>query len=170
LSSFHDLESDLWVPAPIDKVWALFSDPKNLVALTPESYHAEVEILDANHRLLIRVSPFGKSLPVRFKWISQLKDFQPEGARRSFRDIQVEGPFAHWEHEHIFEEGEASFEGGRSGSPALKPNEKGAWIRDRVQYAVPFGPIGEMAHRLGLKRQIASLFAYRREALRRLFP
>jgi ligand-binding SRPBCC domain-containing protein len=36
---------------------------------------------------------------VKFKWVAKHYDYQPS---RSFRDTQVTGPFASWEHLHDF--------------------------------------------------------------------
>jgi hypothetical protein len=38
-----------------------------------------------------------------------------------------------------------------------------------VKYALPLGPLGEIAHALWVKRDIERIFDYRRERIRELF-
>jgi hypothetical protein len=40
-------------------------------------------------------------------------------------------------------------------------------MRDRVEYAVPFGPLGEVARLLFVDRQLKAIFDYRAEAFSR---
>src|SRR5919108_573335 len=63
-------------------------------------------------------------------------------------DVQVNGPYAGWEHRHrLLEEG-----GGR-------------WVEDRVTYRLPGGPLGRAAHAVLVGRQLRAAWAYRRERL-----
>ena len=41
---------------------------------------------------------------------------------------------------------------------------------DRVTYALPFGLLGALAHRLVVRRTLERIFAYRRQRLAELFP
>jgi hypothetical protein len=38
-----------------------------------------------------------------------------------------------------------------------------------VQYALPFGPLGKIAHSVKVKKDVETIFAYRRQAVDRLF-
>jgi hypothetical protein len=38
-------------------------------------------------------------------------------------------------------------------------------MRDTVRYALPLGPIGELAHRLLVRRDLERIFDYRRTAV-----
>ncbi|HEX6782097.1 MAG TPA: hypothetical protein VF125_08720 [Solirubrobacterales bacterium] len=40
-------------------------------------------------------------------------------------------------------------------------------IEDRVRYAIPFGPLGELANRLLVQRDLRRIFDYRRDAVAR---
>jgi ligand-binding SRPBCC domain-containing protein len=66
-------------------------------------------------------------------------------------DKQVEGPFHLWEHTHAFEE---------------RPD--GTLIRDTVLYRMPYGPLGEIAHRVLVARDLEPIFDFRRDAVERL--
>ena len=60
-------------------------------------------------------------VPVR--WRTQIESFDPPHA---FTDVQLSGPYRLWHHTHVFE-----------------PDGRGGTImRDRVLYALPFGPLG----------------------------
>jgi hypothetical protein len=40
---------------------------------------------------------------------------------------------------------------------------------DRVHYSLPFGPLGAIAHRLYVKKQLQYIFDYRRQAMVEVF-
>ena len=61
-----------------------------------------------------------------------------------FVDEQVSGPFAHWWHEHAFEERGAA-----------------TMMTDTVEYASPLGPIGRLVDTLGLAQYMTRLLTER---------
>ena len=50
-----------------------------------------------------------------------------------------------------------------------KMREPGTWIRDRVEYEVPFGVLGLIGHAIYLERDLKNMFAYRSQFLREYF-
>ena len=85
---------------------------------------------------------------VPLHWRSRIEEWH-ENAR--FVDRQLRGPYRLWHHTHEFEsDGERTL------------------VRDRVDYAVPFGPLGEVAHRMVVARDLRRIFDYRREGVGRL--
>lgn len=46
----------------------------------------------------------------------------------------------------------------------------GTSIRDRVDCALPFGPFGELAHALFVRRRLEQIFSHRPRALEPTFP
>ncbi len=72
---------------------------------------------------------------------------------RSFTDTQKKGPYALWHHHHTFE-----------------PAPGGTLMKDRVDYALPLGPLGEAAHGIFVRKQLEEIFAFRKRTLERLFP
>ena len=56
-----------------------------------------------------------------------------------------------WRHRHEFE--------------ALGGNR--TLVRDRVDYALPFGPLGSLSHAAFVRRDLARIFDFRREAVDR---
>ncbi len=83
-------------------------------------------------------------VPVR--WQTRIEIWEPP---RRFVDSQAKGPYSLWEHTHLFE-----------------PDGEGATIiHDRVRYAIPFGPLGALAHRLFVRRDLERIFDYRGAAV-----
>jgi uncharacterized protein len=70
-------------------------------------------------------------------------------AGRQFRDTQVEGPFARWEHTHRFE----------------PDGERSCVLEDRIEYELPGGPLGEALGGDYFRSQLEQLFDYRHRVL-----
>ena len=69
-----------------------------------------------------------------------------------FRDIQLRGPYRRWEHTHT-----------------LTPLAGGTRIDDRIDYELPLGPLGEIAHRLVVRPSLERIFRFRAAAIDRIF-
>jgi ligand-binding SRPBCC domain-containing protein len=163
MSRRRTLQSLQWVPYAIDRVWALASDPSTLEQITPPHYGASVSLQSESFQngstVVIRMKPYGVSLPLN--WVSKIQDLQTEGDRRQFVDVQVSGPFAYWKHRHRFESGDKHFHGRRSGHD-VKIDNGGTWIIDEVEYEMPYGLLGLAAEKIFARRQLESMFAYRK--------
>ena len=85
-------------------------------------------------------------LPIR--WRTTIAVWDPP---HRFVDVQLSGPYRIWHHTHDFVP-----VGGAGG---------GTIMRDTVRYALPFGPLGALAHRLLVKRDLERIFDFRREAV-----
>ncbi|MEW6237455.1 MAG: TIGR01777 family oxidoreductase [Candidatus Omnitrophota bacterium] len=83
--------------------------------------------------------PFG---PFRRRWILERRDYEKG---RSFRDVQIDGPFAHWDHLYLFEP---------DGSSAC-------FLEDRIEYALPFGALGKIVGEQLAQKKLRRLFGYR---------
>ena len=84
------------------------------------------------------------------RWVTVIARWVP-GVE--FQDRQERGPYRTWIHTHRFQsEGD------------------GVLMRDRVEYELPFGVLGRIAHALLVQRQLEGIFEYRRSAIERLFP
>jgi ligand-binding SRPBCC domain-containing protein len=142
----HVLERSQRVEAPIERAFAFYGDERNLEPLTPPWLHFEVTtprpITMASGTLLeYRLRLHG--VPIR--WRTRIEDWEPP---RRFTDFQEKGPYSLWEHTHTFEtDGEVTV------------------IHDRVRYAIPLGPIGALAHRLFVRRDLERIFDFRRDAV-----
>jgi ligand-binding SRPBCC domain-containing protein len=153
----HVLDRRVWLPRPRPDVFAFFADPRSLALVTPPAARfrwlappppalAAGEVLDFGVRAM--------GVPVR--WRVMIRELD---APHRFVDVQLWGPFARWEHRHVFLDGPP---------PEGAPGASGTWIEDRVTYRLPFGPLGGLVHALGARRRIAALFDYRERRLREL--
>ncbi len=80
--------------------------------------------------------------PIWRTWVAQHKDFQP-GVM--FKDVQVTGPFAFWEHVHRVQ----------------GVNEQQCELVDEVRYALPGGSAGEALGGAMTRGQLQRMFGYR---------
>ncbi|MBL8009861.1 MAG: SRPBCC family protein [Flavobacteriales bacterium] len=149
----HVLERTQVLPIPIEQAWAFFSTPRNLALITPPELGLRIrEPFDdrpAHDGQLIRytVRPL---LGIPLPWLTRIERVSAPG---HFADTQLRGPYARWYHEHRFET-----------DPA------GTRMHDRVEYALPLGPLGDLMHRLVVRRRLERIFEFRRHVLEGLFP
>ena len=87
-----------------------------------------------------------RGLPMR--WSSEISEWDPP---HRFVDTQLRGPYALWRHQHIF-----------------VPEGGGTRIIDDVEYALPFGILGRVVHALIVRRDVESIFDFRRHRLAEL--
>jgi uncharacterized protein YbjT (DUF2867 family)/ligand-binding SRPBCC domain-containing protein len=148
--STHRLVASQLVARPRDEVFAFFARPENLGRITPASMGFEFLTEDREMRsgleIRYRIRPL---LGIPMTWTTRIEDYDPPFG---FRDIQLSGPYARWEHTHTFE----SVPGG-------------TLVRDEITYAVPFGPLGEVAHRLVVRNELERIFRHRSEVIGSLF-
>lgn len=128
----------------IETAWKFFSSPHNLSEITPASMNFVV-LSDVKNKPVFkgmeidyRVSPL-LGIPMRWKTIiSQVDEL------KSFTDFQESGPYKYWNHFHEF-----------------IPNEKGVLMKDTVDYELPLGFLGRIAHSLFIKEKLNSIFDFR---------
>ena len=143
----REFQCELWLPMPPDQLFPFFADAANLDAITPPWLHFQIVTprpIDMRAGTLIDYKLRVHGLPMR--WRTLIKEWQPP---HRFVDEQLRGPYRQWIHEHTFE-----------------ACDGGTLARDVVRYAVPFDFI---AHPLFVRRDIAKIFAFRQEALRKRF-
>ena len=137
------------VALSVEDSFAFFADAYNLEALTPPWLGFRILTpppIPMQEGIIIEYVLTTHGLPVR--WRTEIVEWEPG---RRFVDRQVKGPFRLWEHTHAFEE---------------RPD--GTLIRDTVLYRMPYGPLGEIAHRVLVARDLERIFDYRRDAVERL--
>ena len=144
------LEREQLVLLPKHQVFPFFADPSNLERLTPPSLRFTILTpkpipMKAGTLIDYRLRLFG----VPFKWRTLIEAYEPG---ESFIDRQLRGPYRLWRHLHTFEE-----------------TSKGTMVRDRVEYELPFGVLGELTRRLFVGRQLETIFAFRRTAIEDVF-
>lgn len=142
----HLLERDQSVPLGVEEAFSFYGDPANLERITPP--WLRFRVLDPRPASLSAGARLEYSLvlhrfPVR--WITEIRSWEPP---HRFVDFQVKGPYALWEHTHTFE-----------------PVDGGTLIADQVRYAIPYGPLGALAHVAFVRRDLRRIFDYRRDAV-----
>jgi ligand-binding SRPBCC domain-containing protein len=145
----HLLEREQRLERPLAEVFGFYGDARNLERITPPWLGFEVTTagpIEMGVGTLIEYRLRLHRVPVR--WRTRIETWEPP---RRFVDVQVKGPYSLWEHTHEFEE---------DGPGATL-------IRDRVRYAIPFGPLGELADRVLVRRDLRQIFDYRRDAVGR---
>lgn len=132
--------------------WNFFSSPLNLSRITPKDMGFVVLSDLPNEDIYVglvidyTVSPL---LGIPLKWQTKITQVDYE---KSFTDFQQKGPYKLWRHHHEF-----------------ISNQNGVLMVDTVDYELPFGIIGRMAHGLVVKKKLENIFSYRYSVLEQLF-
>ena len=145
----HTLRREQLLARPIDEVFAFFADARNLEAITPPLLRFEVmdqgvKAIAIGPGALIRYRLRVRGMPVG--WLTAIREWDPP---HRFVDEQLRGPYALWHHTHTFEELE----------------DGGTLMSDVVRYALPFGPLGELARRLFVARDVEAIFDFRAQRI-----
>ena len=135
------------VRRPIAETFRFFSDPHNLQRLTPASLNFRFlepppEVMHPGTAIDYQIRLYG--VPVH--WRTRIEIVEPP---TKFVDVQEKGPYALWRHSHIFKD---------AGGGTTE-------VKDRVEYAMPLGPLGEIAYHLFVARSLAQIFEYREREL-----
>src|SRR4051794_13373049 len=141
----HVLEREQVLDAPPAKVFAFFAEARNLEAITPPLLRFGVvasEPIRAGARLRYRLRLHG----VPIAWDTVIVEWEPP---HRFVDVQMRGPYAIWHHTHEF---------------TAAPGER-TLMRDTVRYAIGLGPLGELAHRALVRRDLDAIFDFRAKAV-----
>ena len=148
----YTFENKQFIKNDLQTVWKYFNDPKHINALTPPEM--KFRTLTKNlpkqiHTDLIIsywVSPlFG----IPMKWKTKIVSVENH---KSFIDIQIQGPYKKWHHLHTFEE-----------------VENGVLMTDFITYQLPFGCVGNFAHRILVEKKIQELFNFRALQIKKQF-
>jgi ligand-binding SRPBCC domain-containing protein len=143
------LEREQWIPAPLARVFAFFSDAANLEAITPRWVGFRIRTpLPIAMRPDARIEYTIRLAGVPLRWRTRIVEWKPP---HGFVDVQESGPYGLWEHGHTFEDHGA-----------------GVLMRDRVRWGLPFGALGRLAY-VPVHAALASIFDHRFAAIRTRF-
>lgn len=167
----HILESEQWLPFPVPMVFAFLANPQNLPPLLPAWQQARIEEL----RLIAPPAPPPGSpsrlgtgvgttlilsfrmlpgLPFRMNWHAAISEFEWNS---HFYDRQTAGPFSSWRHRHSVKE-------------ELRDGVAGTLVKDRVEYKLPLGPLGDLLNAVAVRAQMERIFTYRKKRMAELMP
>lgn len=136
----------------IDTAWSFFSSPNNLSKITPKDMGFTVLSKDIQPEIFevmfidYTVSPI---LGIPLKWQTKITQVDKN---KSFTDFQEKGPYKYWNHFHEF-----------------IPNSQGVLMKDTVDYELPMGFLGKIAHQAFVKKKLISIFDYRYQVLEKYF-
>lgn len=147
----HKLDCEQTVNTDLDTAWDFIRSPQNLDRITPDDMPFEIvsQLPDTMYDGLIIEYRVGVPFVGKQTWLSEIKYIRD---RHSFVDEQRVGPYKFWYHYHEVAE-----------------VEDGIRFTDRVSYIMPFGPLGEIARAVFVKKQLEGIFDYRRQAMERFF-
>jgi len=141
------------LPISLEEAWQFFSSPKSLARITPPTIGFEILDISGDGqqvyagqiiRYKIKIFP-----GVCVNWMTEITHVNKP---HYFIDDQRFGPYALWHHQHHF----------RSVAGGIE-------MTDELNYALPFGIIGRLAHWIFVGKKVNDIFDYRSEALKRLF-
>ncbi|MEJ7608853.1 MAG: SRPBCC family protein, partial [Bryobacteraceae bacterium] len=81
-------------------------------------------------------------------WKTLITEYEPPF---SFVDVALRSPYKLWRHRHTFH-----------------PTEQGTVVSDRVEYALPFGILGQIAHTVAVRQQLVQIFKFRQKEIVKL--
>ena len=176
-----------WVNADLKRVFAFFSDPRNLPRLMPKEMDVRLEELTlvppppealsvvvesgAIFETVVesggnqtKIAGIGSQIVISFR----LLPFLPFRGRwvaeileyeplSHFVDEQRSGPMCSWRHRHSFR-------------PESRNGVEGTIVRDEVDYHLPFGILGRGADSLIVERMMRRTFTTRQAQLTLFFP
>ena len=151
MGKVHVLQSVQKIPASLQETWDFFSDPHNLLALTPPALNLQPvnEIFGENmyvgQVILYTVRPI---FNIPFPWMTVITHVEP---MKMFIDEQRKGPYSLWHHQHHFKEVDGGVE-----------------MTDLIHYSLPFGLLGNMG--IGIvQKKLGEIFEYRRTKVQEIF-
>ncbi len=139
------------LPISVEKAWDFLSDPGNLKTITPDYMGFKIlegaeEKMYAGQIIKYTVTPV---LGIPLGWVTEITHVRDN---EYFVDEQRFGPYRLWHHKHF-----------------IKAISGGVEMIDIVDYKLPFGILGRIAHPLFVKRQLNQIFNYRYNKLIELF-
>ena len=132
-----------------DAVFPFFADARNLEAITPPLLRFRVvtpDPIEMRVGTLIQYRLRLHGIPI--SWLTAIQAWEPP---QRFVDVQVRGPYALWHHTHTF-----------------TAVAEGTVMRDTVRYAIGFGPLGALADRVLVRRDLQAIFDFRAQHVARM--
>lgn len=143
--SIYTLTCRLETAASLEQTFRVFEDPYNLARITPEWLSFKIVTKDLVMRKGAEIDYSFRWLGVPLTWKTLITEYDPP---YRFVDEAVRSPYKLWRHLHTFEQ-----------------TPTGTVVADRVEYALPLGPLGDVANALAVSRQLRQIFEYRQQVL-----
>ena len=138
------------LPIDIGTAWDFFSTPDNLDAITPPDVRfrqlSPAERMYEGQIIRYYISPV---LGIPLFWMTEITHVRE---KEYFVDEQRFGPYSFWHHKHFFVEIPGGVE-----------------MRDVIDYKLPLGILGHIAHALFVRHKLEAIFEYRYRVLEERF-
>jgi len=150
--AIYQLKEEMELDASLEKVWDFISNPGNLKEITPDFMGFDIRTPGLPEKIYPGLMITYKVRPVagiKMNWLTEITHVNEPFY---FVDEQRAGPYSLWHHEH-----------------SLKPTENGVLMTDLVTYRPPMGPLGALANRILIRRQLEKIFRYRERRMEDIF-
>lgn len=140
------------IKANINEIWDFASNPANLQKITPQYMGFEIITKDLPEKMYegmiitYKVSPL---LGIKMNWTTEITHVKEH---KYFIDVQQEGPYRFWHHEHHFAE-----------------TKNGILMTDILTYKPPFGVFGRIANKLIIANKLNQIFDFRKKKMEEIF-
>jgi len=138
------------VPADAAAVFAFLRDPRNALRLAPPELHLEITCAPPLLEVGARVELKGRRWGITHRSVLEIIALEED---KLLREVQRAGPFRKWERVQRFE---------AAGEAATR-------LVDEVTFEPPGGMLGLVVNAAFVRRELASLFEYRKQRLHELF-
>ncbi|GLB51837.1 hypothetical protein NBRC110019_08760 [Neptunitalea chrysea] len=147
----YQLKSVQGLPISLEEAWEFLCAPENLKTITPD--YMGFNILSGTEDKMFQgqiiqyiVTPVAN---IKTKWVTEITHVQD---KEYFVDEQRFGPYQLWHHKHF-----------------LEVTDGGIIMRDVVDYKLPGGILGQMAHPIMVLPKLKEIFHYRADKLASIF-
>lgn len=139
------------IAAPLNEVWQFIAAPANLKRITPDYMGFDVigEIPTHMYAGMIISYHVRPILGIKMRWVTEITHVKEN---EYFVDEQRVGPYTLWHHQHTLQE-----------------TKNGVLMTDLVTYQPPLHFLGAIANHLFIKKQLETIFVYRKKALEDIF-
>ena len=152
MSKVYHLKSIQKLPIGIKEAWDFFSNPQNLLQITPPFLNLKVtnevfsEEVYPGQVMIYTVKPL---LGIAMEWMTEITHVE---TGKMFVDEQRKGPYKLWHHQHHF-----------------KAIEGGVEMIDLVHYRLPLGVLGDLGQKWVVRNKLKEIFEYRYNKVNELF-
>lgn len=170
-------EAAQWLPVPLPKVFAFFSDPSNLPRIMPAELKVRLErsslvspktgsgetfpglaldkVAGAGSEFVFSFCPIPWLLIIRMEWRARIEEWKAgsfvpgnDSSPSYFRDSQLSGPMRQWNHRHEF-------------LAEPRDGREGTLIRDVVDFEIGYGWPGRLLERSFVLPSMRKSFTHR---------
>ena len=146
----YTLECQMFAPVSLQEAFSVFENPYNLAQITPQWLKLKITTKEpVTMRKGAEIDYTLGWMGFAMRWKTLITEYEPPFL---FVDEQIGGPYKLWRHTHSF-----------------LPCEEGTIVADRVEYALPLGVLGQVAHGLVVRKQLEEIFRFRQERLAEMF-